>query len=53
MSKILILMRHGKAQRPIEGQPDFERQLTEAGKRSLAATLPASLAFVPGDPPVQ
>ena len=53
MSKMLILMRHAKAQRPVEGQPDFERELTEAGKRSLAATLPHLLKFMPTDAPVR
>ncbi len=47
MSEILILMRHGKAQRPAEDMLDMERRLTEAGKRSLAATLPYSLGLMP------
>lgn len=47
MSDLLILMRHGKAQRPSEGMLDIERKLTEAGKRSLAATLPTSLGLMP------
>lgn len=49
MSDILILMRHGKAQRPAEDMLDIERRLTVAGKRSLAATLPRSLAMLPDD----
>ena len=53
MSKMLILMRHGKAQRPVEGQSDFERELTEAGRRSLEAMLPDLLALMPRDVPVQ
>ena len=40
MSDTIILMRHGKAQRPADDMLDMERRLTEAGKRSLAATLP-------------
>lgn len=47
MSDILILMRHGKAQRPAEDMLDMERRLTEAGKRSLVATLPYSLGLMP------
>ena len=47
MSKTLILMRHGKAQRPSEDMLDMERRLTEAGKRSLIATLPCSLGLMP------
>lgn len=46
MSDILILMRHGKAQRPSEDMLDMERRLTEAGKRSLIATLPNSLGLL-------
>ena len=47
MSSTLILMRHGKAQRPSEDMLDMERRLTEAGKRSLVATLPFSLGLMP------
>ena len=47
MSDILILMRHAKAQRPSEDMLDMERRLTEAGKRSLVATLPNSLGLMP------
>lgn len=47
MTDMLILMRHGKAQRPSEDMLDIERKLTESGKRSLAATLPASLGLLP------
>lgn len=39
MTKTLILVRHGKAKTLVEGQQDFERELTEAGKRSLDASL--------------
>ena len=53
MSKMLILMRHGKAQRPIEELPDRNRQLTEAGKRSLSASLPSLLGLMPKDASVQ
>lgn len=47
MSDIIILMRHGKAQRPADDMLDMERRLTEAGKRSLSATLPYSLGLLP------
>lgn len=47
MSDTIILMRHGKAQRPTEDMLDIERKLTESGKRSLAATLPRSLGLLP------
>ncbi len=46
MAKTLILMRHGKAQRASEDMLDMERRLTEAGKRSLIATLPNSLGLM-------
>ena len=49
MSDTIILMRHGKAQRPAEDMLDIERKLTESGKRSLAATLPRSLGLLPVD----
>ena len=42
MAKMLILVRHGKAQSRDLGLPDFERQLTGAGKRSLKAWLEKS-----------
>ena len=44
MAKTLILMRHGKACAGEEGQPDFDRELSEPGRRSLKATLADSLA---------
>lgn len=47
MSDTIILMRHGKAQRPADDMLDMERRLTEAGKRSLSATLPYSLGLMP------
>lgn len=47
MSEILVLMRHGKAEKRGNDKPDFERVLTEAGKRSLAATLRHSLGLFP------
>lgn len=53
MSDILVLMRHGKAERPEEGKLDMERRLTEAGKRALAATLPQSLGLMPRNADVQ
>ncbi len=48
MSDTLILMRHGKAQRPSDDMLDMERKLTEAGKRSLSATLLYSLGLLSG-----
>jgi len=47
MRKTVIVMRHAKAKRPVEGQHDTERSLSEAGKRSLKATLPDALALWP------
>ena len=47
MSNMLILMRHGKAQRPTEDMLDIERKLTESGERSLVATLPSALGLMP------
>ena len=46
MASTLLLMRHGKAKALVEGQQDFDRELTEAGKRSLAATLPTQLSLI-------
>ena len=45
MNKTLVVVRHAKAKRPVEGQPDIERELSEAGKRSMRATLPDSLGL--------
>ena len=42
MSKLLVLVRHGKAQSRELGLVDFERELTGAGKRSLKAWLQKS-----------
>ena len=42
MSKLLVLVRHGKAQSRDLGLVDFERELTGRGKRSLKAWLPKS-----------
>lgn len=47
MGKTIIVMRHGKAKRIAEGQEDISRELTEAGVRSLRATLGDSLALWP------
>lgn len=47
MRKTVIVMRHAKAKRPVEGQHDTERTLSEAGKRSMRATLPGSLSLWP------
>lgn len=46
MASTLLLMRHGKAKAIAPDQDDFDRELTEAGKRSLAAMLPKMLAHV-------
>ena len=43
MASTLLLMRHGKAKAIEPDQADFDRELTEAGKRSLAANLPSML----------
>ena len=50
MASTLMLMRHGKAKAIEEGQVDFDRELTEAGKRSLCATLVDQLAQVDSVP---
>ena len=49
VSDTLVIMRHGKAQRPVEGLADIDRELTEAGKRALRATLPRALTLIPND----
>ena len=46
MAKTLILMRHGKAVAASPNQDDFDRELSEAGKRALIATLPYSLSML-------
>jgi phosphohistidine phosphatase len=48
VSKTIVLIRHGKAEAPQEGQPDAERTLTKAGKRSLERSLPDALAPLAG-----
>lgn len=40
MDKILVLVRHGKAQTRSEDIPDEQRELTEAGRRALRAHMP-------------
>ena len=50
MDKLLILIRHGKAQSRDLGIVDFERELTGAGKRSLKAWLPKSRRLVAAEP---
>ncbi len=47
MRKTVVIMRHAKAKRPVEGQPDLERPLSEAGKRAEAATLPDAVLLWP------
>ena len=49
MAKMLVLMRHGKARRPQDGQPDFERRLTAYGARALQASVPCALTLMPKD----
>lgn len=46
MASTLLLMRHGKAKAIAPDQEDFDRELTEAGKRSLAAKLPYMLSHL-------
>ena len=46
MRKTLVLVRHGKAVSGSATQDDFERELSEAGKRSLEASLPHSLSLL-------
>ena len=48
MTDTLVFMRHAKAKTYVEGQSDFERDLSEAGKRSLAATLGEQIAPMRG-----
>ena len=43
MGRMLVLMRHGKAQSRDGAIPDEQRRLTRAGKRALAARLPQDL----------
>lgn len=50
MDRIIVLVRHGKAQTIEEGQQDVDRALTAAGKRALMATLPRTLALLKSDP---
>ena len=42
MAQIVVLVRHGKAQTRSLDAVDFERTLTEAGRRALVAWLPKS-----------
>lgn len=43
MKKTLVVMRHGKAARPSQGQRDEDRELTQAGADALAGYLPHML----------
>ena len=49
MAKLLVLIRHGKAQSRDLGLVDFERELTGAGKRALKAWLPKSGQLLAGE----
>ncbi len=54
MEKTLVVMRHGKAMAPEQGQPDKDRSLTEAGALALGARLPHMLRLLEaGDATVQ
>ena len=46
MEKTLVVMRHGKAMAPEQGQPDKDRSLTEAGALALGARLPRMLRLL-------
>ena len=46
MRKMLVLVRHGKALQATDGQADFDRELSKAGKRSLNAKLTNELNIV-------
>ncbi|WP_158539830.1 histidine phosphatase family protein [Gordonibacter sp. 28C] len=46
MAKVLVLVRHGKAQKRSADVPDELRALTEAGRKALAAHLPQALALL-------
>jgi len=49
MAKMLIVVRHGKAQTRSADRADFERELTGAGKRALKAWLPKSRRLLEGE----
>lgn len=49
MRKNLVLVRHGKALPLSDGQQDIERSLSEAGIRSLKASLPYQLSLLEKD----
>ena len=53
MAKIIVLVRHGKAQLRSDELPDFERELTEAGVRALKAWLPRAARLLAAEPLVQ
>ena len=46
MKKTLVVMRHGKAARPSQGQRDEDRELTQAGADALAGYLPHMLRLL-------
>ena len=50
MAQTLLLVRHGKAKNLAADQQDIERELTEAGKRALEASLAHELAPLDASP---
>ena len=51
MAKMIVLVRHGKAQLRSDELPDFERELTEAGVRALKAWLPRAARLLAEEHP--
>lgn len=43
----IVLLRHGQAEKAEERKSDAERSLTEAGQRTMRATLPRALRLLP------
>ena len=48
MATTLLWVRHAKAKVGAEGQPDFDRELSEAGKRAFNASAESQLAAPSG-----
>ena len=53
MAQMLVLIRHGKAQTRSPERGDFERTLTEVGRRALVAWMPKSAELLKGEPVVK